>query len=72
MTTLFSEAMTRVSQMSDQDQDAIAALILEEIESEARWDRAFAAAPSALADLGRKALAEHRAGATRPMEELLR
>jgi dipeptidase len=42
MTKLFEEAIAAVSQLSEAEQDAIASLILEELASEQRWNKAFA------------------------------
>jgi hypothetical protein len=43
-------------------QDAIANLVLEEIESENKWDEQFAKSPEKLKTLADEAWAEHRAG----------
>jgi hypothetical protein len=54
MTELLERALERVKALPDDGQDAIAALILEELEEledEARWDRAFADSADALAKL---------------------
>lgn len=50
--------------MSEQDQDAIAEVVLAEIESEAHWDEFFAKSQDVLAALSEEALAEHRLGNT--------
>ena len=42
MTEKLKEAVARVNQLPEEQQDAIAALIMEEIEDEARWDTSFA------------------------------
>jgi hypothetical protein len=62
MTHLLEQAYQRTIQLSDADQDAIAALILEEIEDEARWTRSFSRSAEALSRLAEEALVEHRAG----------
>ena len=49
-------------------QDAIAALILAELESQQRWDESFAHSQDALAVLAEEALAEHRAGRSEPLD----
>ncbi len=51
MTELLEQAIARVKQLPETEQDAIAALILEELEDEARWDRAFAKSHDTLAKL---------------------
>jgi hypothetical protein len=47
MTGLMEQAFAKASQLSDQEQDAIAAIILREIESEERWDELFSRPASA-------------------------
>jgi hypothetical protein len=42
MTKLLEEAIERVKQLEASEQDAIAAIILEEIADDERWDAAFA------------------------------
>jgi hypothetical protein len=64
MTQLLEMAIARVKQLPETEQDAIAALILEELEDEARWDRAFAQSHYLLAKLAAAALAEDQAGET--------
>jgi hypothetical protein len=56
-----------VKGLSEKQQDAIAALILEEIEDEARWDAAFAASPDILEKLAKEAEEEERLGLTREL-----
>lgn len=59
MTRLLKKAFDKVSKLPDEDQDAVALLILEEIESEQRWDELFAKSQDKLAELGQEALREH-------------
>ena len=54
-----------------EEQEALAAILIEEITSEQRWTRSFAASLPALRALAAEALAEHRAGQTRPLDELM-
>lgn len=68
MTHLLEQAYAQVAQLPEADQDAIAALILEELEDEQRWQKSFAQYPDALARLAQEALAEHRAGLTQPLD----
>jgi hypothetical protein len=46
----------------------MAALLLEELSSEQRWEAAFASSPHVLSELARAALREFEAGKTRPMD----
>jgi predicted amidophosphoribosyltransferase len=68
MTELLERAIARVMQLSETEQDAIAALILEELEDEARWDRAFLQSGDLLAKLAAEALAEDEAGKTQMLD----
>jgi hypothetical protein len=64
MTQLLEQAIEKLKTLKEAEQDAIAALILEEIEDEARWDESFAKSHDVLAHLAQAALAEDRAGKT--------
>ena len=67
MTELLERAIQQVKQLPEEEQDAIAAVILEELQSEARWDAAFARSQEQLAQLAGEALAEYHAGKTREL-----
>lgn len=64
MTELLERAIARLKILPATEQDAIAALILEELEDEIQWNEAFANSQDALARLAAEAMAEHRAGKT--------
>ncbi len=68
MTALLERALAEAQKLPAEQQDAIAALILEEIEDEARWDDAFARSQDALVKLAAEAMKEHRAGKTRDLD----
>jgi len=68
MTKLLEEAFAEASKLPEQEQDALAAVILEELVSERRWDRAFAESADLLAQLADQALAEHQAGKTQVLD----
>lgn len=68
MTKLLERAVAEVKKLPENEQDAIAMLILEELEDEARWDKAFARSQDALAKLAAEAMAEDRAGETQELE----
>ena len=68
MTKLLEEAFAEASKLSEQEQDALATVILEELASEHRWDQAFANSADLLAQLADQALAEHRAGKTHVLD----
>jgi hypothetical protein len=69
MTALLEKAIQRAAQLSRQEQEAIGALILEEIASESRWDAQFAGSQDPLARLAEEALAEFNEGKTLPFEK---
>ncbi len=71
MTSLLKKAFDAASSLPIDRQDAIAKLILAEIEDEKRWEEAFAGSQDKLADMAAEAIAEHKARKTRPMKEIL-
>ncbi len=60
----------KLSKLSPERQDELAAWLLAEMEDEARWDKSFAESQDALEKLANEALEEHKRGETRPIEEL--
>jgi len=64
MTKLLKRAFDEASKLPEPEQDALAKALLEELESERRWDELFAASGDVLEKLADEALAEHRAGRT--------
>jgi hypothetical protein len=61
-------AVKVASSLSADEQKRLAAILLEEIADEQRWDASFAASQSVLEALADEALMEHRGGKTKPME----
>jgi len=51
MTKLLEQVIASAQRLSEREQNAIAALILDELDDDALWDRALAASPDALAKL---------------------
>ena len=68
MTKLLERAVEKARKLPDPEQDAIAALILEELEDEVRWEKAFARSQDALAKLAQEAMVEDRAGKTKELD----
>jgi hypothetical protein len=64
MTELLERAIARLKTLPSSEQDAIATIILEEVEDERRWDESFTRSPDMLTMLAAEAMAEHRAGKT--------
>ena len=66
MTKMLEKAFAEAARLPEQEQNAFATWILEELVSEERWQKAFASSADALARLADEALEEHRNGNTRP------
>jgi hypothetical protein len=71
MTQLLADALRKVGKLSEDEQNAIAAQILETLEDEEVWEKVLRKNPAKLRKLAAKALEEHRRGKTRPLEEVL-
>ena len=71
MTKLLENALEKISSLPQEEQDAIASQILAELEDEVAWAKRFAAQDRKLRRLADEALAEHRQGKTRPLDDLL-
>jgi len=68
MTKLLEKAFEEASKLPDIEQNILARRVLEELESEKRWEAAFAASEDALEAMADEALAEHAQGKTRRMD----
>lgn len=68
MTQLLRKAFDQASQLPPDEQDALAAWILEEMASERRWDEAFQASADRLKQLAEEALQEGREGRTEELD----
>lgn len=68
MTQQLADAFAEASALSTEEQDALAAIIRQEIEAERRWEELLDRPESdeLLGRLADEALAERRAGKTRP------
>ena len=64
MTDLLAEAVAKVARLPDDEQDAFARWLMDELESERRWSRAFEASQGQTAELAREAVAEDQADRT--------
>ena len=64
MTELLEQAIEHLRALDADKQDAIATLIMEELEDEAKWDASFASSQDLLADLAAEAISEYNAGQT--------
>lgn len=66
--TKLERAFAEAAKLPKEEQEALAAWILEEIASEKRWEEAFVASADTLAQLADEALGEYRAGKTQPLD----
>ena len=67
MTKLLEKALEEVAKLPASEQDAVAAILLEELASEQRWAASFAKSQDRLAKLAEQAVAEYTAGRTKPL-----
>jgi hypothetical protein len=65
---IFDKAIQEARKLPPGEQDALGAIILEEIADEARWAKKFAATQHVLERLADEALAELKAGRTTPLD----
>ncbi|USR89292.1 hypothetical protein NEA10_10335 [Phormidium yuhuli AB48] len=70
MTELLERVMARLQTLPEREQNAIASIILEEIEDEKRWDDSFSRSPDVLAKLAASAMAEYRNGETQELDSM--
>ena len=68
MTELLERAIARLQNLPESEQNAIASIILEEIEDEPQWDKALSSSPDLLAKLAASAMAEYHAGETQELD----
>jgi hypothetical protein len=68
MTKLLEKAFQEAAKLSSEEQDALARAVLDELAAERRWDELFATSADLLDELSDKALAEHDAGRSRPLD----
>ena len=67
MTELLQKALQEMEKLPASEQDALAALVLDELASEQRWAKSFARSQGALAKLAEEASSEFKAGRTKPL-----
>jgi hypothetical protein len=68
MTKHLRKAFDAASKLPPEDQDALAAAILEEVAVEGLWEASFARKPGALEQLAEEALREHREARTEALD----
>jgi hypothetical protein len=67
MTQLLEKVLREIEKLPPAEQDAVAAIVLEELASEQKWTELFENSQDVLSRMGEKALEEHRAGKTKPL-----
>ncbi len=67
MTQFLEKVLTEVYKLPPEKQDAIATVILEELEDEQLWDKVFAESQDELAQLARKVRTDIKAGRIKKM-----
>jgi hypothetical protein len=71
MTSALQQAFEKAAALPPEQQEVLAAILVEEMASEERWQRSFARSQDALRKLAAEALAEDAAGRTLDMDESL-
>jgi hypothetical protein len=67
MTKLLEQAFKRASELTEVEQNVLAKWVIEELESEKKWDNAFAGSEDVLEKLADEALTEYKQGKTKPL-----
>ena len=72
MTKLLERAFKKASKLPQVEQNALAKWVIEELEAEGKWEKAFAGSEDILDRLADEALAAYKQGKTKPLnvEEL--
>jgi hypothetical protein len=68
MTKLLEKALAKAGELPEAEQDAIARIVMDEIESEQRWDKLVADSPEKLRKMADRAWAEHEAGGSQELD----
>jgi len=68
MSDLFDRAIQKARTLPEAEKNVIATIILEELEDNARWKKAFSKSQDALAKLAAEAMEEDRKGLTKELD----
>jgi len=68
MTTLLEQAFAEAAKLPAQEQEALAAWLMEELKSDRRWSQLLESSADVLDQLADEALAEFRAGRTQVLD----
>lgn len=70
MTQALSDAMASAAKLPEEEQNALAAILLEEMASEERWSALFSDSPTLLERLASEALQDKEQNNLQPIEQL--
>ncbi len=70
MTKLLKTAFKKASELSEMQQNQFASWLIDELESDNKWDTYFANSQDTLNDLSKEALKEHQIGKTLDWKKL--
>ena len=71
MSSLLEQALQKVSALPREEQDAIAAQILDRVGEEEAWRQFFESRRESFERMAAKAREDHQRGLTKPLEDLL-
>jgi hypothetical protein len=67
MTRLLERAFKEASKLPEVEQNAFAKWVMEELEAQGKWEKAFAGSEDILDKLADEALAAHKQGKSKPL-----
>ena len=70
MTQALSAAVASAAKLPDEEQNVLAAILLEEMESEERWSALFADSQNLLERMANEAIQDFQAGRVHPIDQL--
>ena len=68
MTTLLETAFKKVSELSEEEQNGYAKMLIDEIEAVARWHNTFESSSDMLEEMANEALNDYRDNRTTPIK----
>ena len=70
MTQALSAAVASAAKLPDEEQNVLAAILLEEMESEERWSALLSESQNLLEQMASEAIQDFQAGRVQPIDEL--
>jgi hypothetical protein len=70
MTQALSAAVASAAKLPDEEQNVLAAILLDEMESEERWSALFTGSQNLLQQMASEAIEDFQAGRVQPIDEL--